>query len=340
MYKISVIIPVYNAENTIKNAINSVINQTIGFENIELILVDDKSCDDSKQIIQDYSNKFDNIKSIFFKKNTGSPSKPRNVGIENATAPYLMFLDSDDEYFKNYCEVLYNSIVDNNVDIVNSNHSSKLNNEIYIPKYIETINFIEQTCDDTEKLFLKLTCWGNIFNTSFIKENNIKFPSTLHEDGVFYLNCLLKTNKPVIKIPNFPGHIYSIEDDNSLSHKVNLMVFNRFLEGYSLCGDLLKENNRQDVEQRLFNSFINMAIFILIKSDDLSEGIKLLYDFENSLEFDITLGSRPLNIVNSKIMNKQFSQAKLLLKLMGLFYNNKKIKNYIFIKYSNLKVLE
>ena len=340
MYKVSVIIPVYNAETTIENCIDSVINQSIGFENIELILVDDKSSDGSKRIIQDYANKYVNIKPIFLEKNTGSPSKPRNVGIENVTAPYLMFLDNDDEYRKDYCEVLYNSIVKNKVDIVNCDHSRKLNNQLYIPKNIEKINFREETPDNTEKMFLKLVCWGNIFTTSLIKDNDIRFPTTLYEDGVFYLHCLLKTTKPVIRLPDYPGYIYLIENVDSITHKASLNTLTRFLEGYRICGDLLKENNRQDVEQRIFNIFINIAIFILIKLDDLSEGIKLLYDFENSLEFDIILGSKPLSLVNSKIMNKQFGQAKVLIKLMGLFYNNKKIKNYIFIKFNGLKVLE
>lgn len=343
MYKISVIIPVYNAENTLKQAVNSVINQSIGFENIELILVDDNSNDDSKRIIQDYADKYDNVKAIFLKENTGSPSIPRNTGIDNATAPYLMFLDSDDEYFKNYCEVLYDAIDENNVDIVQSNHSSKLNDDIYIPDSIRNITFEKSFLEDKNKLFLKLVSWGNIYNTSLIKENEVKFPLTLHEDGVFHLNCLLLTNNPVIYLPNYPGYIYSIDDEDSISHKVNLNVFNKFLDGYALCGNLVKEHingGNKDIEIKLFTSFVNMAIFILIKLDDLDEGVNVLYNFENSLEFDITLSSKPLNLVNGKIMNKQFMQAKILLKLMGLIYNNKLIKNYIFIKYSNLKILD
>lgn len=340
MYKVSVIIPVYNAENTLKNAINSVVNQTIGFENIELILVDDNSTDNSKQIVNDYADEYDNIKPIFLKENSGSPSHPRNIAIDNATAPYMMFLDNDDEYFTDYCEVLYNSIVSNEVDIVNCNHSSKLNGQVYIPNSIENIGFDEKTCDDREKMFLKLACWGNIFNSSLIKDNNIKFPTTLYEDGVFYLHCLLKTDKPVIRLSNYPGYVYLIENDDSITHKASLNTLTRFLEGYGICGSLLKENGRLDVEQDLFNSFVNMAIFILIKLDDIDSGIMKLYEFEDSLDFNIVLGSKPLNLVNSKIMNKQFGQAKLLLKSMGLFYNNKKIKNYIFINYSDLKVLK
>lgn len=142
MYKVSVIIPVYNAESSLKNALNSVINQTIGFKNIELILVDDNSNDNSKNIIKCYANKYDNIKAIFLNQNSGSPSKPRNIGIENVTAPYLMFLDNDDEFFKDCCEVLYNSITTNQVDIVNCNHASKLNNSVYIPNYIRGLSII------------------------------------------------------------------------------------------------------------------------------------------------------------------------------------------------------
>ena len=340
MYKISVIVPVYNAEDTLENAISSVINQTIGFHNIELILVDDASSDNSKLIIQKYADKYDNIKPIFLSENSGSPSKTRNIGIDNSTAPYLMFLDNDDEFYVDYCEVLYNSIVNNDVDIVSCTNSSKLNNQVYISKNIDEINFHEKSYDYEDKLFLKLVVWGNIFKSSLIKENNIQFPLSLYEDGVFYLQCLLKTDKPVINLPYYPGYVYLITNEDSITHKADLSTLTRFLDGFNLCGKLLKENNRQDVEQRLFASFINMVIFILFKLDDLDNGIKLVYEFEKSLDFKITLRSKPLNIVNNKIMNKHFLQAKILIKLMGLLYNNNKIRNFVFVNYSNLKILE
>lgn len=338
MYKISVIVPVYNAENTLIQSIDSVINQSFGFENIELILVDDNSTDNSKNIIKDYANQYKNIKPIFLDENSGSPSKPRNIGIENSTAPYLIFLDNDDEFFNDYCEVLYNKIIEHDVNIVHCNHSSKLNNNIYIP--IENINFEEETVNDSQKLFLKLASWANIYNSSFIKDNNIQFPQTLYEDGVFYLHCLLKTNKPIIRLPNYPGYVYLIENDDSITHNISLNTLNRFLEGYKICGNLLKENNRCDSKEFLFNNFINMAIFILLKLDDIDGGIKALYAFEKDLSFDITLGSMPLNLINKKIMNQQFFSAKILLKSMSLFYNNRKIKNLIFVKFFNLKPLD
>ena len=117
-YKISVIIPVYNAQNTLKVTINSVINQTIGFENIELILVDDCSTDNSREIIEEYSNAYSNIKPIFLEENTGCPGIPRNIGIKNATSDYIMFIDNDDEYFPEICDKLYDAMIMEDADIV------------------------------------------------------------------------------------------------------------------------------------------------------------------------------------------------------------------------------
>ena len=69
-FKISVIMPIYNAEKNLKKSINSIIQQTIGFENIELILVDDKSTDNSRSIIEHFSTKFQNITPIFLENNS------------------------------------------------------------------------------------------------------------------------------------------------------------------------------------------------------------------------------------------------------------------------------
>jgi glycosyltransferase involved in cell wall biosynthesis len=114
MYKISVIIPVFNAEKTLSGAFNSMLNQTFDFEDIEVIFVDDCSTDNSRNIIMDFVNQYDNVKLICNEQNSGYAGKPRNVGILNATADYLMFLDPDDEFYEDAFEFLYNKISDNN----------------------------------------------------------------------------------------------------------------------------------------------------------------------------------------------------------------------------------
>lgn len=338
MYKLSIIIPIFNAEKTIEKTINNIINQSFGFENIELILVDDKSTDDTPNIIKNYSAKYNNIKSITLDKNTGGPSIPRNIGIKSATTDYLLFIDSDDEIFTDYCEVLYNKITNNDTDIVNCNDCRKLNNNYFISKLINEINTNEIKINDYNKLLFRHTAWGNIYRTSLIKDNNINFPNTLHEDGFFSLKCLLSTNKPVIQLPNYPGYIYIVENNESITHTISLNTFNKFIDGYGLCTDLLK-NVPLPIAQKLYHNYVNMSIFTLIKLDNLDEGINKLYAFENSFNIAIKLKSKPLNIINSKLMKGKFTQVKILLIMMKILYNNKIIRNFIFIKYGNLKIL-
>lgn len=93
-YKVSVIIPMYNSEDSIRECIDSLIRQTIGFGNIEVIIVDDGSSDSSLNICKGYARISENIK-VFTQENAG-PSVARNLGIKNATGKYIMYLDSDD----------------------------------------------------------------------------------------------------------------------------------------------------------------------------------------------------------------------------------------------------
>ena len=97
-YKISVIIPTFNAEDYLLEAFESIKNQSMGFESIEVILVDDKSSDKTPDLIKELSKEYENVKSIILEENTGTASGPRNKGIEESSADYVIFLDNDDIY--------------------------------------------------------------------------------------------------------------------------------------------------------------------------------------------------------------------------------------------------
>ena len=104
-FKFSVVMSVYNTSEYLSTSIDSVINQTLDFEdNVQLIIVDDKSTDNSREIITDYFNKYPrNIKVIFLDENKGW-ANARNVGIEQANGKYVTFLDSDDYFEKDAFE--------------------------------------------------------------------------------------------------------------------------------------------------------------------------------------------------------------------------------------------
>ena len=114
MPEISIIIPNYNTEQYLPRCLNSLIGQT--FKDIEIILIDDGSTDNSVKIMKEYAKQDNRIK-VIEQPNSG-PARARNQGLENATGKYLMFCDSDDWYEPNMCEIMYYTIENKKTDVV------------------------------------------------------------------------------------------------------------------------------------------------------------------------------------------------------------------------------
>jgi hypothetical protein len=113
--KVSVIVPVYNVEKYLEKCLDSLINQTL--EDIEIIVVNDGSPDNSQLIIDKYSKKYPNIIKSYIKEN-GGLSDARNYGIEKASGNYIGFVDSDDYVDRQMFEKMYNKAIKDNLDIV------------------------------------------------------------------------------------------------------------------------------------------------------------------------------------------------------------------------------
>ena len=107
MKKVSVIMPAYNADKYISDSINSVLNQS--YKNIELIIVDDKSTDNTAQIAQYYASMYPNIKVIINSENSLA-GYSRNVGVYHSSGEYIAFIDADDIYREDYLEKLVKAI--------------------------------------------------------------------------------------------------------------------------------------------------------------------------------------------------------------------------------------
>ena len=110
--KISVIIPTFNREKLIGNSIKSVLNQTL--KNFELIIVDDGSTDNTKEVVDKFQDK--RIKYIKLDTNQGA-SNARNIGIKNAKGKYMSFQDSDDIFYPNKLEIQLNNIINKKSDL-------------------------------------------------------------------------------------------------------------------------------------------------------------------------------------------------------------------------------
>lgn len=115
--KISIILPIFNVGDHLRGGIDSLINQTIGNENLEIIMVNDCSTDGSDKIIDEYAEKYDCCIAIHHEENSGAAYTPRNTGIKACTGDYIMFLDPDDRYTPDACEVLYNAVKANDAQM-------------------------------------------------------------------------------------------------------------------------------------------------------------------------------------------------------------------------------
>ena len=125
--KTSIIIPAYNAQSYIERAIESALRQT--YDDIEIIIINDGSTDKTGEIIEEYSQKHTNIKVI--STDNGGVSRARNIGIDNSSGEYIVFLDADDELLPYSVENMVECLIEADADIVNPAKLLKTSSRIY-----------------------------------------------------------------------------------------------------------------------------------------------------------------------------------------------------------------
>lgn len=188
MYKVSVIVPIFNSENYLEKCLDSILSQTLN--DIEIILIDDGSTDASLQIIKQYAKKYNNIK-YKTKKNEGQ-AIARNLGIEMATGEFISFVDSDDYIENTMMEKLYKNVLENNSDIVICDYIEEYPNK-KIEKKSLFIN--AENLDKSYILSVAGPC-SKIIRTEIFKKNNIKFlENNIYEDLAIIPTLALYTEK-------------------------------------------------------------------------------------------------------------------------------------------------
>ena len=166
--KISVIIPVYNAETYLLECLDSIVNQTL--KDIEIICVNDGSTDNSLSILKEYASKDNRIK-IIDKENEGQ-GYARKIGLDNATGEYILFCDNDDYYSElTAFEELYNYIEKVKVDVVIFNFiESYINRFVYTKNSIHFPNKKNFTFIDIKDFFFsnRVVPWSKIYSKQFL----------------------------------------------------------------------------------------------------------------------------------------------------------------------------
>ena len=116
--KISVVVPVYNARSYLPRVLKSLLDQTIGFDALQVFFCDDCSTDGSFAYETELAKTYPNITVLQTKQNSGFAGAPRNLALEQLRTPYVMFLDNDDALMPQACELLYQEAQSSGADLV------------------------------------------------------------------------------------------------------------------------------------------------------------------------------------------------------------------------------
>ena len=190
--KITVIVPVYNVENYLNKCLDSLINQT--YKNLEIIVINDGSTDNSGKICQEYAQKDNRI--IYIEKENGGQSEARNMGLDRMTGSYVTFVDSDDWVELDYVEVLYNKLIEYQADIAVGNYYSYNEQEgifyfhifgnSYYEKVYDNVSIFENFYESEHMKNFALICvGGKLYKSDLFRELRFEV-GKLGEDG--YLN--------------------------------------------------------------------------------------------------------------------------------------------------------
>ena len=320
MYKLSVIIPVYNVENYLRECLDSITNQTV--KDIEIICIDDGSSDNSPDILKEYQKKDSRIKIIT--KENGGQASARNLGIKEAQGEYIAFIDSDDFIEAEMLEKLYTKAKDDNLDIAmckiatydNQTEEIKDNVWYYMLGVFRDFDKDIFNHKDTREFtcHIAVTPYNKIYKTTLLKENNILFPEGLiFEDEKFFYDTYLRAKR--VSIVDEFLYYYRINRKGSTVDTIKDNDFSDIVPISKLIRETFKEtDNYEDYKILLSNRFIHLQLarftqtsqkykenfFNLLKSD-LEEVLadRTIYD---NLESDVKL--RVDKIINSESLNE------------------------------------
>ena len=300
MPKVSVIVPVYQAEKYLHRCIDSILSQT--FTDWECILVDDGSPDRSGAICDEYAQKEDRIRVIH--KENGGVSSARNVALGIITGKWLTFVDSDDCLYPNALQRWVEVAEQNNLDLIQCHFNREYKEGQVAGEATEVLTAAQYA--DSENY---LTCvWGNLFKSSIVKEHSLRFDEKvgLGEDQIFLLSHMQHCKR----IQRIGDVLYFYRDNeqsavNNPKPEYEMTSVKEFKE--------LKRTN-PIAKKRCDAMFVNYFISLVISSNtpasvikDLYKDVKLEYispraQTVNKLAFNLMKVSIPLAVDTLRTM--------------------------------------
>lgn len=289
-FKLSVIIPTYNnGEHLLNKCFNSLKRSSI-FESMEIIIVDDGSTDKyTHSIVQSLAGKYTNIKTFFFNDGgSGSASRPRNKGIEIATAPYVTYLDPDNEAINDGYAALLKEIEQGDYDFVVGNMLKITDKVLNFDYYRTMMQFngsevihkrnIKQYLINTK--FKAMSIQALVMKKELVTKNELKMvEGAIGQDTLFFQELLMNSKK--VKAINLDIHIYYAAVSGSVTNVISKDFFDKYLKLEKDRIAFLKKNDLLDayMNDKFYVYFKNWYLKKLtrIKKEDLKDSIESLY---------------------------------------------------------------
>ena len=257
---ISVIVPVYNVEAYLRRCIDSIINQS--YTNLEIILVDDGSTDNSGLICDEYAKK-DNRVKVIHKENRGV-SSARNIGFQNSAGEYIIFLDSDDEIKKEMLFDMKNILIETNSDMVCCGY-------INIFKDKEIVKLPQSDVLEKKDIFMVLmndsgffkSIWNKLFKKDILLNENmefIKFDEMMHmgEDYLWLCNVLFNCEK--VYCIKKPYYLYYRRENGAVYNNTNRIDEKSVtqVEAYRKIANILKQ-----IDKKIYHIFFKEYLGVI-----------------------------------------------------------------------------
>jgi glycosyltransferase involved in cell wall biosynthesis len=316
MPKVSVIMPVYNAEKYLRQCLDSVIGQTL--RDIEIICVNDGSTDGSLAILEEYAKK--DLRIIVINQKNQGPGASRNRALEIAKSEYIYFVDSDDWIEADACEIFVNIIEREDVELVIGdvivNVENTTEDDYYISRRKTATMQHYDFCRHSQGKhkfrgdFMKyrISVWGKLYKKSIIDKYNFKFPAEqrVHEDDAwhwYYLSVIKSiyfVDKPLYSRAIHDGSLtYNLEAKNERIFDLLHVLKNIY--------DYLIDNNIYNKYKREYKNFFirkRKTLMYICDNSCKQDVVSKLKELEKMVNINADLGANKR--LSTKILEKIF----------------------------------
>lgn len=253
--KISISVPIYNAEKYLRQCLDSLVTQTLC--DIEIVVVNDGSTDGTREICEEYAKRDSRIKLIH--KENGGIASARQVALNSATGIFMASVDADDWVEPDFCEKMYYKAVAENADVIlcdswyEYEHGGQIINSY--GKNVPADN--DEIIEDALNGMMPCSVWNKLYKIDFLREHKIIFEDGINmgEDVLFFLKALRHPMR-FVYLPECLYHYRRMPGEDSYTNRVTLASYNQLL----LIQDWIEDNfNKSRYGKGIIHYLINIA---------------------------------------------------------------------------------